>query len=73
MKRRVVAKLFAVCGFGPWLLQQTPVWAADEAPDLLIGRLTKDALDTIAADKAVQLAQWAGSGKIALILDSRAR
>ena len=54
MKRRVVAKLFAVCGFGPWLLQQTPVWAADEAPDLLIGRLTKDALDTIAADKAVQ-------------------
>ena len=27
----------------------------------------------VAADKAVQLAQWAGSGKIALILDSRAR
>jgi hypothetical protein len=27
----------------------------------------------VAADQAVQLAQWAGSGKIALILDSRAR
>ena len=27
----------------------------------------------VAADKAVQLAGWAGSGKIALILDSRAR
>ena len=27
----------------------------------------------VAADKAVQLATWAGSGKIALVLDSRAR
>ncbi len=27
----------------------------------------------VAADKAAQLAQWAGSGKIALVLDSRAR
>jgi hypothetical protein len=27
----------------------------------------------VAADQAVQLAEWAGSGKIALILDSRAR
>lgn len=27
----------------------------------------------VAADKAVQLAGWAGSGKIALVLDSRAR
>lgn len=27
----------------------------------------------VAADQAVQLAEWAGSGKIALVLDSRAR
>ncbi|MFZ4623961.1 MAG: MlaC/ttg2D family ABC transporter substrate-binding protein [Rhodoferax sp.] len=54
MKRRVVAKLFAVGAFGPWLLQQAPAWATDEPPDALIGRLTKEALDTIAADKAVQ-------------------
>lgn len=27
----------------------------------------------VSADKAVQLAEWAGSGKIALVLDSRAR
>ena len=27
----------------------------------------------VAADKAVQLAEWSGSGKIALVLDSRAR
>ena len=27
----------------------------------------------VSADKAVQLAQWSGSGKIALVLDSRAR
>jgi hypothetical protein len=35
---------------------------------------TQTVVDVIVtADKAVQLAQWAGSGKIALILDSRAR
>jgi phospholipid transport system substrate-binding protein len=31
-----------------------PVHAADEAPDALIERLTKEALDTIQADKSVQ-------------------
>jgi phospholipid transport system substrate-binding protein len=36
------------------LLVSVPVQAADEAPDALINRLTKDALDTIQADKAVQ-------------------
>jgi len=49
--------------FNQWLLALTaslsllvalPVHAADEAPDALISRLTKDALDTIQADKAVQ-------------------
>ncbi|MDP1530745.1 MlaC/ttg2D family ABC transporter substrate-binding protein [Rhodoferax sp.] len=49
--------------FNQWLLALTaslsllvalPVQAADEAPDALINRLTKEALDTIQADKAVQ-------------------
>lgn len=35
---------------------------------------TQTVVDVIVgADKAVQLAEWAGSGKIALVLDSRAR
>ena len=40
-----------------------PVLAADEAPDALIERLTKDALDTIAADKSVQ------AGDVARIIE----
>lgn len=49
--------------FNQWLLALTaslsllvalPVQAADEAPDALINRLTKEALDTLQADKAVQ-------------------
>ena len=39
------------------------VHAADEAPDALIDRLTKEALDTIQADKAVQ------AGDVARIID----
>ncbi len=31
-----------------------PAWAADEAPDALVDRLTKEALDIIQTDKAVQ-------------------
>ena len=49
--------------FNQWLLALTaslsllvalPVQAADEAPDALINRLTKEALDTLQADKGVQ-------------------
>jgi phospholipid transport system substrate-binding protein len=36
------------------ILMSVPAHAADEAPDALIQRLTKEALDTIKADKAVQ-------------------
>jgi len=36
------------------LLLSVPVHAADEAPDALINRLTKEALDIIQADKGVQ-------------------
>ncbi|TXT39052.1 MAG: hypothetical protein FD135_2482 [Comamonadaceae bacterium] len=35
-------------------LSMAPVWAAEEAPDDLIERLTKEALDIIQTDKAVQ-------------------
>jgi len=54
MKRRIgiksllVAALVSLVGWGGAAL------AADEAPDALIKRLTKEALDTIEADKAVQ-------------------
>jgi len=54
MKRRIgiksllVAALVSLFGWGGAAL------AADEAPDALIKRLTKEALDTIEADKAVQ-------------------
>lgn len=56
--------------------------AADSAPadpvEAKILRVTPGDTQTVvdvvvAADKAVQLAGWAGSGKIALVLDSRAR
>lgn len=40
-----------------------PAFAADEAPDVLIDRLTKDALDTIQADKSVQ------AGDVARIME----
>ncbi len=45
------------------LLLSVPVQAADEAPDALINRLTKEALDTIQADKAVQ------AGDVARIIE----
>ena len=56
--------------------------AADAAPvgpvEARVLRVTPGDTQTVvdvivAADKAVQLAEWAGSGKIALVLDSRAR
>jgi len=43
-------------------------WAADEAPDALIQRLTQEAFDTIAADKAVQAGDVA---RIMVLLDER--
>lgn len=45
------------------LLLPVSVRAADEAPDALINRLTKEALDTIQADKAVQ------AGDVARIIE----
>lgn len=45
-----------------------PAWAADEAPDALIRRLTQEALDTIEADAAVQSGDVA---RIMVLLDEK--
>jgi len=68
MKRRAIHQLLAVSALSPWLLQAVPVLAADEAPDALIDRLTKEALDTIAADKAVQAGDV---GRIITLMDEK--
>ena len=54
MKRRLLNQWLLGMLTSVTLLVALPVQAADEAPDVLINRLTKDALDTIQADKAVQ-------------------
>jgi len=54
MKRRVLNTWLLAFAASFSLLMATPVLAADEAPDALIDRLTKEALDTIQADKALQ-------------------
>jgi phospholipid transport system substrate-binding protein len=43
-------------------------WAAEEAPDALVDRLTKEALDTIAKDKAVQAGDV---GRIIALMDEK--
>ncbi len=52
MNRRMLSRWLAVAALS--LSAAWPTWAADEAPDALIDRLTQEALDTIAKDKAVQ-------------------
>jgi phospholipid transport system substrate-binding protein len=54
MKRRFLNQWLLILAASGSLLMVSPVHAADEAPDALINRLTKEALDTIQADKAVQ-------------------
>jgi len=68
MKRRAIHQLLAVSALSSWLLQVMPALAADEAPDVLIDRLTKEALDTIAADKAVQAGDV---GRIITLMDEK--
>lgn len=52
MNRRTLTHWLVVAALS--LAAAWPTWAADEAPDALIDRLTQEALDTIAKDKAVQ-------------------
>lgn len=67
MKRRIFAlclSLGALLG-ATWSL---PVLAADEAPDALIMRLTREGLETIEADQAVQAGDVA---RIMVLLDEK--
>ena len=68
MKRRFLAQLLAVCAVAPLLLQTLPAMAADETADALMDRLTKEVLDTIAADKAVQAGDV---GRIVALVDEK--
>lgn len=54
IKRRDLARLAGAAGLAlaPWMM--APAWAADEAPDALIDRLSKEVLELIRSDKAVQ-------------------
>ena len=54
MKRRLFSQALMIVATSAALTMAAPAMAADEAPDAMIDRLTKDALDTIAADKSVQ-------------------
>ncbi|MBP9906365.1 MAG: ABC transporter substrate-binding protein [Rhodoferax sp.] len=66
MNRRTLTRWLAVAALTfpvAW-----PTWAADEAPDALIDRLTKEALDTIANDKAVQAGDV---GRIIALMDEK--
>ncbi len=54
MKRRFLNQWLLAIMASLTLLVALPTHAADEAPDALINRLTKEALDIIQADKAVQ-------------------
>lgn len=54
MKRRFLNQWLLALAASLSLLMAVPAHAADEAPDALIERLTREALDTLQADKAVQ-------------------
>ncbi len=54
MKRRFLNQWLLALMASLSLLVALPLHAADEAPDALINRLTKEALDTLQSDKAVQ-------------------
>ncbi len=54
MKRRLLNQWLLALTASLSILMAMPAQAADEAPDALINRLTREALDTLQADKAVQ-------------------
>ncbi|MBT3069019.1 phospholipid-binding protein MlaC [Rhodoferax sp. U11-2br] len=62
MKRRFLLSSLPVIGATLLGWHVGSAWAADEAPDALIQRLTKEAIDLIQSDKAVQ------SGDVARIM-----
>jgi phospholipid transport system substrate-binding protein len=68
MKRRLLTQLLAAFATNVLLLSASTALASDEAPDALISRLTKEALDTIGSDKGVQAGDI---GRIMQLLDEK--
>lgn len=68
MKRRDLARLAGAGGLAllPWMA--SVAWAADEAPDALIARLSKEVLELIKTDKAVQAGD---TTRIMTLVDSK--
>jgi phospholipid transport system substrate-binding protein len=54
MNRRLLTQWLLALAAGASFFAAMPAHAVDEAPDALINRLTKEALDTLQADTAVQ-------------------
>lgn len=67
MDRRFLFKLFTALAL-VFSVVCAPVFAADEAPDALVNRLTKEALDVIQSDKAVQAGDV---GRLMVLLDEK--
>lgn len=68
MKRRFLGQCVLAVLTSASLGFAAPVFAVDEAPDALIDRLTKEALDTIASDKSVQAGDV---GRIIELMDEK--
>ena len=68
MNRRFFAQWLSASAFGALFFTAMPVLAVDEAPDALMDRLTKEALDTIASDKGVQAGDV---GRIITLMDEK--
>ena len=68
MKRRFLLTGLPLLGAVVLGLSMPAAWAAEEAPDALIGRLTQEALDIIQADKGVQAGDV---GRIMEVMDQK--
>lgn len=68
MKRRTLTQWLAIAALVPGLLHAVPAWSAEEAPDALVDRLTKETLEVLAKDKAVQAGDAA---RIMAVLDEK--
>ena len=67
MKRRFLTQFVMVLAVS-FATMMAPAYAADEAPEALIERLTKEALDTIEKDPSVQAGDV---GRIMQLLDEK--
>ncbi|MBN9340101.1 MAG: ABC transporter substrate-binding protein, partial [Comamonadaceae bacterium] len=66
MNRRSLHRLALGLGASTVLALAAPAWAADEAPDALIQRVSADALETLRTDKSFQTGDIA---KIVALVD----